>query len=69
MVRRLKASKQQVDNKVKLEIAVADELSERVIETIQNIAQTGKIGDGKIFVFELNEAIRVRTGEKGEDAL
>ena len=55
--------------KVKLEIAVADELSERVIETIQNIAQTGKIGDGKIFVFELNEAIRVRTGEKGESAL
>ena len=55
--------------KVKLEIAVADELSERVIETIQNIAQTGKIGDGKIFVFELNEAIRVRTGEKGESAI
>ena len=55
--------------KVKLEIAVAGELSERVIETIQNIAQTGKIGDGKIFVFELNEAIRVRTGEKGESAL
>jgi|TARA_B100000676_G_scaffold237982_1_gene238207 nitrogen regulatory protein P-II 2 len=55
--------------KVKLEIAVADELAERVIETIQNIAQTGKIGDGKIFVFELNEAIRVRTGEKGESAL
>ena len=55
--------------KVKLEIAVADELAERVVETIQNIAQTGKIGDGKIFVFELNEAIRVRTGEKGEDAL
>ena len=55
--------------KVKLEIAVADELAERVVETIQNIAQTGKIGDGKIFVFELNEAIRVRTGEKGESAL
>ena len=55
--------------KVKHEIAVADELAERVIETIQNIAQTGKIGDGKIFVFELNEAIRVRTGEKGESAL
>ena len=55
--------------KVKLEIAVADELAERVIETIQNIAQTGKIGDGKIFVFELNEAIRVRTGEQGESAL
>jgi nitrogen regulatory protein P-II 2 len=55
--------------KVKIEIAVADELTERVIETIQSIAQTGKIGDGKIFVFELNEAIRVRTGEKGESAL
>ncbi|MBG05128.1 MAG: transcriptional regulator [Rhodospirillaceae bacterium] len=55
--------------KVKLEIAVADEMAERVIETVQNIAQTGKIGDGKIFVFELSEAIRVRTGETGEGAL
>ena len=55
--------------KVKLEIAVADELAERVIETVQNIAQTGKIGDGKIFVFEMSEAIRVRTGETGEGAL
>ena len=55
--------------KVKLEIAVADEMAERVIETVQNIAQTGKIGDGKIFVFEMSEAIRVRTGETGEGAL
>ena len=55
--------------KVKLEIAVADELAERVIEPVQNIAQTGKIGDGKIFVFEMSEAIRVRTGETGEGAL
>ena len=55
--------------KVKLEIAVADDLAERVVETIQNIALTGKIGDGKIFAFELNQAIRVRTGEKGESAL
>ena len=55
--------------KVKLEIAVADEMAERVIETVQNIAQTGKIGDGKIFVFEMSEAIRVRTGETGEAAL
>lgn len=55
--------------KVKLEIAVADEMAERVIETVQNIAQTGKIGDGKIFVFEMSEAVRVRTGETGEGAL
>ena len=55
--------------KVKIEIAVGDDISERVIESVQNIAQTGKIGDGKIFVFELSEAIRVRTGETGEEAL
>lgn len=55
--------------KVKIEIAVGDELAERVVETLQNVAQTGKIGDGKIFVFELSEAIRVRTGETGEAAL
>ena len=55
--------------KVKLEIAVVDEMAERVIETVQNIAQTGKIGDGKIFVFEMSEASRVRTGETGEGAL
>ncbi len=55
--------------KVKLEIAVADEMAERVIETVQNISQTGKIGDGKIFVFEMSEAIRVCTGETGEGAL
>ncbi len=55
--------------KVKIEIAVGDDIAERVIESVQNIAQTGKIGDGKIFVFELSEAIRVRTGEMGEEAL
>ena len=55
--------------KVKIEIAVGDDISERVIESVRNIAQTGKIGDGKIFVFELSEAIRVRTGETGEEAL
>ena len=55
--------------KVKIEVGVGDNISERVIEAIQNIAQTGKIGDGKIFVLELNEAIRVRTGETGENAL
>ena len=55
--------------KVKIEIAVGDDIAERVVETVQNVAQTGKIGDGKIFVFELSEAIRVRTGETGEGAL
>jgi nitrogen regulatory protein P-II 2 len=55
--------------KVKIEIAVGDDIAERAIESVQNIAQTGKIGDGKIFVFELSEAIRVRTGETGDEAL
>ena len=55
--------------KVKIEIAVGDDIAERVVEAVQNVAQTGKIGDGKIFVFELSEAIRVRTGETGEGAL
>ena len=55
--------------KVKIEIGVGDDIAERVVETVQNAAQTGKIGDGKIFVFELSEAIRVRTGETAEGAL
>jgi len=55
--------------KVKVEIAVADDLTERVIEAITNAAQTGKIGDGKIFVYDLEQAIRIRTGETGQDAL
>jgi len=55
--------------KVKVEIAVADDLTDRVIEAITNAAQTGKIGDGKIFVYELEQAIRIRTGETGQDAL
>ena len=55
--------------KIKLEIAVSDGLVDKTIETILKTACTGKIGDGKIFVLELQEAIRVRTGEKGEEAL
>jgi nitrogen regulatory protein P-II 2 len=55
--------------KVKLEAAVNDDLVERVIEVISKAANTGKIGDGKIFVFELLEAIRIRTGETGPEAL
>ena len=55
--------------KIKVEIAVEDSLVDQVIEAISNAARTGKIGDGKIFVFELDQVIRIRTGETGADAL
>ncbi|AKH67878.1 nitrogen regulatory protein P-II family [Spongiibacter sp. IMCC21906] len=55
--------------KVKLEIAVADSLLDKVIDTVTKAASTGKIGDGKIFVTELEQVIRIRTGETGEDAI
>jgi nitrogen regulatory protein P-II 2 len=55
--------------KIKVEIAVDDEMVDKVIEAISNAARTGKIGDGKIFVFELNQVMRIRTGETGSDAL
>ena len=55
--------------KVKIEIAIDDDLVERVIEAISKAANTGKIGDGKIFVFDLEQAIRIRTGESGPEAL
>jgi nitrogen regulatory protein P-II 2 len=55
--------------KIKLEIAVADDLAEPCIETIVKAASTGKIGDGKIFVTSLEQVIRIRTGETGEDAI
>ena len=55
--------------KAKLELAVADELADQVVEAIANAARTGKIGDGKIFVSELAEAIRIRTGETGAEAV
>lgn len=55
--------------KVKVEAAVSDGMLEQVLEAIRQTAATGKIGDGKIFVFDLEEAVRIRTGETGEDAL
>ena len=55
--------------KIKLEIAVNSDMAERVVETIRDIAKTDKIGDGKIFVFDLESAMRVRTGETGAEAL
>jgi len=55
--------------KVKLEVVVTDELLERAVETIVLSARTGKIGDGKVFVSPLEEVIRIRTGERGPDAI
>lgn len=55
--------------KVKLEIATQDENVDRVIEAITKAAQTGKIGDGKIFVFDLQQVMRIRTGEMDDEAL
>lgn len=55
--------------KLKLEIAIDDEQVEDVVETIQKTAHTGKIGDGKIFVYDLESAVRIRTGENDSEAL
>jgi nitrogen regulatory protein PII len=55
--------------KVKVEVAVTDELVERVIEAIIGAAKTGKVGDGKIFVTELEQVYRIRTGETGDQAI
>lgn len=55
--------------KLKIEAVVADDILEQAIETIRKAAYTGKIGDGKIFVYEVEQAIRIRTGEMGEDAV
>jgi nitrogen regulatory protein P-II 2 len=55
--------------KVKLEVAVDDALADRVVETIRETANTGRIGDGKIFVLDVEHAVRIRTGETGSDAL
>jgi nitrogen regulatory protein P-II 1 len=55
--------------KSKIELIVSDELVPQVIETIERAAKTGKIGDGKIFVASVDEVIRIRTGERGKDAI
>ena len=55
--------------KVKLEAAVSEDIVERALEAIENSARTGKIGDGKIFVYDLEQVVRIRTGETGKDAL
>lgn len=55
--------------KIKMEIAISDDQVNKVVETIQNAAKTGRIGDGKIFIIPLEEAIRIRTGETGAEAI
>ena len=55
--------------KVKLEVVVEDSLAERAVEAIQQAAKTDRIGDGKIFVYPVEDAVRIRTGERGNDAL
>jgi nitrogen regulatory protein P-II 1 len=55
--------------KVKIEVVVSDELVVRILEAIEKAAKTGRIGDGKVFVTPVEEAVRIRTGERGEDAI
>ena len=55
--------------KVKIEVVIDSAMTERVVEAIQNAAKTGRIGDGKIFISSIDEAIRIRTGEQGSDAV
>ena len=55
--------------KVKVEVVVEDDLADRTVEAIENAARTGRIGDGKIFVFAIEQAVRIRTGDRGADAI
>jgi nitrogen regulatory protein P-II 1 len=55
--------------KVKIEVVVEDSLADNVIEAIENAARTGRIGDGKIFVMDVEQAVRIRTGDRGADAI
>lgn len=66
-----RGSEYQIDflPKIKLEVVVPDKLADKVVDTIMNAAKTGQVGDGKIFVYDVEDVVRVRTGESGEDAL
>lgn len=55
--------------KIKIEIVTSDSLAQKVVDTIEKVAKTGKIGDGKIFVYPIEDIIRIRTGERGEAAV
>ena len=66
-----RGSEYQIDflPKIKLEVVVSDQLADNVVETIMKAAKTGEVGDGKIFISQVEDVVRVRTGESGEDAL
>ncbi len=66
-----RGSEYQIDflPKIKLEIVVADKLADEAVDVILKAAKTGQVGDGKIFIYEVEDAVRVRTGESGEEAL
>jgi nitrogen regulatory protein P-II 1 len=66
-----RGSEYQIDflPKLKLEVIVADKMVDKVVDTIIKAAKTGQVGDGKIFIYPVDDAVRVRTGESGEDAL
>ncbi len=66
-----RGSEYQIDflPKIKLEVVVADNLADKVVDTIIKAAKTGQVGDGKIFIYDVQDAVRVRTGESGESAL
>jgi nitrogen regulatory protein P-II 1 len=66
-----RGSEYQIDflPKIKIEVVVPDRLADKVVDTIVNAAKTGQVGDGKIFISDVEDAVRVRTGESGEDAL
>lgn len=70
-VERYRGSEYSIDllAKIKIEVAILDEQCEEVVQAIRKSAHTGEIGDGKIFVLRLEDSIRVRTGERGEDSL
>jgi nitrogen regulatory protein P-II 1 len=66
-----RGSEYQIDflPKIKLEVVVPDRLADKVVEAIMKTAKTGQVGDGKIFIYDVEDVVRVRTGESGEDAL
>jgi nitrogen regulatory protein P-II 1 len=66
-----RGSEYQIDflPKIKIEVVVPDRLADKVVDTISHAAKTGQVGDGKIFIYDVEDVVRVRTGESGEDAL
>lgn len=55
--------------KIKIDLLVSDDMAEKVVDTIVDVSRTGKIGDGKIFIINVEDAVRIRTGERGDDAI